>query len=113
MTEITAGELLIQCFKAENIEMLFGIIDGAHIPFVVHAPKYGIRHINCRHEEAAVHLAEGYARIAGKPSVVFGSPGPGGANMLAGLTRVSIYLTGPRPCVRSGAWTERSPPHGP
>ena len=86
MSEITVGELLMQCLQAENIGMMFGIIDGSHIPFVVHAPRYGIRHINCRHEEGAVHLAEGYARISGKPSVVFGSPGPGGANMLAGLT---------------------------
>jgi acetolactate synthase-1/2/3 large subunit len=89
MSEITVGELLIQCLKAENVEMMFGIIDGSHIPFVVHAPRYGIRHVNCRHEEAAVHLAEGYTRIAHKPSVVFGSPGPGAANMLAGLTSAS------------------------
>jgi acetolactate synthase-1/2/3 large subunit len=86
MGEITVGELLMQCLQAEGVAMMFGIIDGAHIPFVVHGPRYGIRHINCRHEEGAAHLAEGYARISGKPSVVFGSPGPGGANMLAGLT---------------------------
>ncbi len=92
MSEITVGELLIQCLKAENIDTMFGIIDGSHIPFVVHAPRYGIRHVNCRHEEAAVHLAEAYARIARKPGVVFGSPGPGGANMLAGLT--SAYAEG-------------------
>ena len=84
MSEITVGELLAQCLQAEDIEMMFGIIDGAHIPFVVHAPRYGIRHINCRHEEGAVHLAEGYTRISRKPSVVIASPGPGGANMLAG-----------------------------
>jgi acetolactate synthase-1/2/3 large subunit len=92
MTEITVGELLMQCLKAENVTLMFGIIDGAHIPFVAHAPRYGIRHINCRHEEAAVHLAEGYTRIAHQPSVVFGSPGPGGANLLAGLT--SAYAEG-------------------
>ena len=86
MSEITVGELLMQCLRAEEIEMMFGIIDGSHIPFVMHAPRYHIRHVNCRHEEAAVHLAEGYTRLARKPSVVFGSPGPGGANMLAGLT---------------------------
>ncbi len=86
MTEITVGELLAKCLQAEGIEMMFGIIDGAHIPFAVHAPRYGIRHINCRHEEGAVHLAEGYSRIRRKASVVIGSPGPGGANMLAGLS---------------------------
>src|SRR5512142_1457279 len=92
MSQVSVGELLVQCLKAEGIEIMFGIIDGSHIPFVVNAPRYGIRHINCRHEEAAVHLAEGYARIAGKPSVVIGSPGPGGANMLAGLS--SAYAEG-------------------
>jgi len=92
MTEITVGELLAKCLQAEGIEMMFGIIDGAHIPFTVHAPKYGIRHINCRHEEGAVHLAEGYTRTNGKPSVVIGSPGPGGANMLAGVS--SAYAEG-------------------
>ena len=39
MTEITVGELLARCLQAEDIEMMFGIIDGAHIPFTVHAPK--------------------------------------------------------------------------
>jgi acetolactate synthase-1/2/3 large subunit len=92
MTEITVGELLAQCLQAEGIEMMFGIIDGAHIPFTAQAPKYGIRHINCRHEEGAVHLAEGYTRISRKPSVVIGSPGPGGANMLAGVS--SAYAEG-------------------
>ncbi len=92
MAEITVGELLVQCLKAEAVDTIFGIIDGSHIPFVVHTARYGIRHINCRHEEAAVHLAEGYARIARKPSVAFGSPGPGGANLLAGLA--SAYAEG-------------------
>jgi len=104
VSEITAGELFVQCLKAENVEMMFGIIDGAHIPFVVHAEKYGIRHINCRHEEGAVHLAEGYSRITGKPSVVFGSPGPGSANMLAGLT--SAYAEG-HPILAIGATRRR------
>jgi len=92
MTEITVGELLAQCLQAEGIELMFGIIDGAHIPFTAIAPRYGIRHINCRHEEGAVHLAEGYTRISRKPSVVIGSPGPGGANMLAGVA--SAYAEG-------------------
>ena len=92
MTEITVGELLAKCLQAEGIEMMFGIIDGAHIPFTSQISRYGIRHINCRHEEGAVHLAEGYSRTNGKPSVVIASPGPGGANMLAGIT--SAYAEG-------------------
>ena len=92
MTEITVGELLAKCLQAEGIEMMFGIVDGAHIPLTSQASRYGIRHINCRHEEGAVHLAEGYTRTSRKPSVVIGSPGPGGANMLAGIT--SAYAEG-------------------
>jgi len=92
MTEITVGELLARCLHAERIQMMFGIIDGSHIPFTAQAFRYGIRHINCHHEEGAVHLAEGYARISRKPAVVIGSPGPGGANMLAGLS--SAYAEG-------------------
>ena len=104
MSEIGVGELLIQGLKAEGVEFMCGIIDGAHIPMVMHAPRYGIRHINCRHEEGAVHLAEGYSRLAHKPSVVIGSPGPGGANMLAGLSTRSARA------IRS--WPSRQPAAG-
>lgn len=85
MAKITVGELLVRCLKAEDVEMMSGIIDGAHIPIVAHTPKYGIRYINTHHEEAAVHVAEGYARIARKPGVVLGNPACGTGNMLAGV----------------------------
>ena len=86
MPEITVGELLMQSLQAEGIDLIVGIIDGAHIPFVVHAERYGVRYVNAHHEEAAVHIAEGYTRLAHKPAVALGNPGPGGANLLAGLS---------------------------
>ena len=86
MAEITVGELLARSLTAEGVDLVVGIIDGAHIPFVVPLAGYGIRYVNAHHEEAAVHIAEGYTRIARKPAVALGNPGPGGANMLAGLT---------------------------
>lgn len=92
MSEITVGELLVRCLKAEEIELVTGIIDGAHIPIVVHTPKYGIRYVNAHHEEAAVHMAEGYSRIARKPGVVIANPGCGTGNMLAGV--VSAHAEG-------------------
>ncbi len=85
MGEISVGEILVRCLKAEGLEAMTGIIDGAHIPIVVHTPKYGIRYINTRHEEAAVHVAEGYSRITRKPCVVLGNPACGTGNMLAGV----------------------------
>ncbi len=83
---ITVGELLVRCLQLEGIDFMCGIVDGAHIPFVVHAPDHGIRYVNTHHEEAAAHIAEAYSRLTHKPSVVIGNPGPGGANLLAGLT---------------------------
>ena len=85
MATISIGELLVQCLKAEGVELMAGIIDGAHIPIVAHTPKYGIRYINAHHEEAAVHVAEGYARVARRPGVVIGNPACGAGNMLAGV----------------------------
>ncbi len=85
MATISVGELALKCLQAEGVDMMSGIIDGAHIPIVAHTPRYGIRYINARHEEAAVHIAEGYSRIARKSAVVMGNPACGTANMLAGL----------------------------
>ncbi len=85
MARITVGELLVRCLRAEGIELVTGIIDGAHIPIVAHTANYGIRYVNTHHEEAAVHVAEGYARIARKPGVVLANPGCGTGNMLAGV----------------------------
>ncbi|HTX80523.1 MAG TPA: thiamine pyrophosphate-binding protein, partial [Longilinea sp.] len=92
MNEITGGELLLKCLKLEGVDTMFGVVDGSHVPFVALTPRYQIRYINAHHEEAAVHLAEGYTRISGKLSVVISNPGPGGANMLAGIT--SAYAEG-------------------
>jgi acetolactate synthase-1/2/3 large subunit len=85
MSQISVGEFLIRCLAAEGVDMMCGIIDGAHIPMVVHTAKYGIRYVNARHEEAAAHIAEAYTRIARKPAVVIGNPACGTGNMLAGL----------------------------
>ena len=85
MGQITVGELLVRCLRAEGVEMMTGIIDGAHVPMVVPLPAYGIRYVNARHEEAATHIAEGWARVRRAPGVVIGNPACGTANMLAGV----------------------------
>jgi len=85
MGQISVGEFLVRCLAAEGVDLMCGIIDGAHIPMVVHTAKYGIRYVNTRHEEAAAHVAEAYTRISRKPAVVIGNPACGTGNMLAGL----------------------------
>jgi len=85
MKHMTVGELLVRCLKAEDVELMSGIIDGAHIPIIAALRDHGVRYINAHHEEAATHIAEGYARIARKPGVVLGNPACGTGNMLAGV----------------------------
>jgi acetolactate synthase-1/2/3 large subunit len=85
-TMMTVGELMAKCLQAEGVKFMCGIVDGAHIPLVSHLGDYGIEYLNTHHEEAATHIAEAHARIGHRPTVVIGNPGPGGANMLAGLT---------------------------
>jgi len=85
MGQMTVSQLLVQCLEAEGIDMVSGIIDGAHVPLIVQLDRHGIRYINVHHEEAAVHVAEGYARMTRKPGVVIGNPACGTGNMLAGV----------------------------
>lgn len=105
MSQISVGELLVRCLAAEGVDLVAGIIDGAHVPLVVPMPRYGIRYVNTRHEEAAVHLAEGHARISHRPGVVIANPACGTGNMLAGL--VSAHGEG-HPIVAIGTTRARA-----
>ena len=92
MAEMTGGELLLRCLKEEGVHELFGVLDGSFNPFLARLDDYGMRFINPRHEAAAVHMAEAYARIRGEPAVVIGGIGPGAANMVSGV--VTAYAEG-------------------
>ncbi|MEK7371066.1 MAG: thiamine pyrophosphate-binding protein [candidate division NC10 bacterium] len=72
----------------------FGVLDGSYNAFLAKLDEYGMRLIAPRHEAAAVHMAEAWARITGEPAVVVGGIGPGAANMVSGLVT---------------AWAEGSP----
>ena len=85
MTDMTGGELLLKCLQQEGIPVLFGILDGSFNPFLARLDDYGLRFVNARHEAAAAHMAEAWARIRGEPAVVVGGIGPGAANMLSGV----------------------------
>ena len=92
MTEITGGELLLRCLREEGVSTLFGVLDGSFNPFLAKLDEYGMCFVNPRHEAAAVHMAEAYARIRGEPAVVIGGIGPGAANMVSGV--VTAYAEG-------------------
>ena len=85
--QIPGAELLLKCLEDQNVEVIFGYPGGAVLPIYDALFKNNrIKHILVRHEQAAVHAAEGYARSTGKIGVVLVTSGPGATNAVTGLT---------------------------
>ncbi len=83
----TGSELVIQALVEQGVEVVFGYPGGAVLPIYDALFKQNqLRHILVRHEQAAVHAAEGYARSTGKVGVVLVTSGPGATNAVTGLT---------------------------
>ncbi len=81
------AEILLKALEDEGVEVVFGYPGGAVLPIYDALFKNNkIKHILVRHEQAAVHAAEGYARSTGKTGVVLVTSGPGATNAVTGLT---------------------------
>ena len=85
MTQITGGELLLKCLKAEGMSMIFGVLDGSFNTWLAKLGDYEMDYICPRHEAASAHMAEAWSRIRGEAGVVMGGIGPGAANMVSGV----------------------------
>jgi acetolactate synthase I/II/III large subunit len=83
---LTGAEIVIRCLKAEGVEFVFGYPGGAvlHIYDAIFAQK-DVKHILVRHEQGALHAADGYARATGKPGVALVTSGPGVTNAVTGI----------------------------
>ena len=81
----TGADILMQTLIDEGVDLVFGYPGGAVLPIYDALYKTDIRHILPRHEQGAIHAAEGYARISGKPGVVIGTSGPGATNLVTGI----------------------------
>jgi len=88
MTEsMTGARMVVEALKEQGVEVVFGYPGGAVLPiYDAIFQQNDIRHIMVRHEQGAVHMAEGYARSTGKPGVVLVTSGPGATNAVTGLT---------------------------
>ena len=83
----TGAETLINALVEQGVEVIFGYPGGAVLPiYDALFQQNSIRHILVRHEQAAVHAAEGYARSTGKVGCVLVTSGPGATNAVTGLT---------------------------
>lgn len=87
MTEKSGADILVEALCDLGVEVVFGYPGGAVLPIYDAIFRSGkIRHILVRHEQAATHAAEGYARSTGKPGVVLVTSGPGATNAVTGIT---------------------------
>jgi len=83
--KLTGAQILIECLKKEGVDLIFGFPGGAVIDIYDELMKSSIRHVLVRHEQAAVHAADGYARVTGKVGVVLVTSGPGATNTVTGI----------------------------
>src|SRR3984957_12312426 len=84
---MTGAEMVIRALKDQGVTHIFGYPGGAVLPiYDALFAEHGLIHVLVRHEQGAVHAAEGYARSTGKPGVVLVTSGPGATNAVTGLT---------------------------
>lgn len=98
--EITGSEAVIRSLITEGAEVIFGYPGGAIMPVydALYDYRNALRHILTRHEQGAVHAAQGYARVTGKVGVCIATSGPGATNLITGLADALIDST-PLVCI--------------
>ena len=86
MTQMTGAQITIESLLAEGVDTIFGYPGGAILPtYDALVQNPALRHILVRHEQGAAHMAEGYARVSGRPGVVLVTSGPGATNTVTGI----------------------------
>jgi acetolactate synthase-1/2/3 large subunit len=91
---LTGAQILCRALLDEGVDLLFGYPGGAIMPFYHALPEYpGLRHVLVRHEQAAAHAADGYARASGRPGVCVATSGPGATNLVTGIATAHMDNT--------------------
>jgi acetolactate synthase I/II/III large subunit len=83
--KMTGAQILIECLKREKVEVIFGYPGGQVLPIFDQLYDAPIKFILVRHEQAAAHAADGYARATGKTGVCLATSGPGATNLVTGI----------------------------
>ena len=97
---ITGSEAVLKCLLEEDVNLAFGYPGGAIMPIYDELYKYReqLHHILTRHEQGAIHAAQGFARVTGNTGVVFATSGPGATNLVTGIADAQIDST-PLVCI--------------
>ncbi len=82
---IKGSAMILKSLEKEGVEQIFGFPGGAVLPLYDALYDSKLKHLLVRHEQAAVHAADGYARVTGKTGVVFATSGPGATNLVTGI----------------------------
>ena len=83
---LSGGDILIRCLQEENVDHVFGYPGGTVLHIYDALFKQNrLKHVLVRHEQAATHMADGYARSTGRPGVVLVTSGPGATNAITGI----------------------------
>ena len=95
MTEtLTGAQILCRALLEQGVDVVFGYPGGAIMPFYHALPEYpGLRHVLVRHEQAAAHAADGYARASRRAGVCVATSGPGATNLVTGLATAHMDNT--------------------
>ncbi|TPG71284.1 biosynthetic-type acetolactate synthase large subunit [Brevibacillus laterosporus] len=88
--ELTGAETLLRCLLLEGVEHIFGYPGGAVLPIYDSLYSSRLKHILARHEQGAIHAADGYARASGKAGVVVATSGPGATNLVTGIATAQM-----------------------
>jgi acetolactate synthase I/II/III large subunit len=112
--ELSGAQILLESLRHEGVDLIFGYPGGAVIDIYHQLPNYPIRHILVRHEQGAVHAADGYARASGKTGVCLVTSGPGATNTVTGIATANmdsiplVVFTGqvPTPLIGNDAFQE-------
>src|SRR5687768_9214462 len=86
----TGAERMWEALVEEGVDVVFGYPGGCIMPAYDMLPGYPIRHILCRHEQGAAHMADGYARASGKVGVAIATSGPGATNLVTGIATAML-----------------------
>ncbi|MDO8688340.1 MAG: biosynthetic-type acetolactate synthase large subunit [Dehalococcoidales bacterium] len=89
--KMTGAQIVCESLLREGVEVMFGMLGGAILPLYDTLPQYPqLRHILVRHEQAAAHAADGYARATGKVGVCMATSGPGASNLVTGIANAHL-----------------------
>ncbi|MCH2170074.1 biosynthetic-type acetolactate synthase large subunit [Myxococcota bacterium] len=110
----TGSDIFIRCLREEGVDLIFGHPGGAVLFLYDAIHRHGFRHVLARHEQGAVHMADGYARASGRPGVALVTSGPALTNAITGIATAysdsipMVVFSGqvPLPAIGSDAFQE-------